>query len=370
MFAVAEDLRVGRVADLAVHGDHAGFGGADRAEGFAVGTTCGHELAWGPGRQADVASVRRGGLGGGGRTLRRDEERAQAAELGDRSVRVGERFAVEPVAVLDRGDAFAFDDAGEDHDGTPVGFVGLGVGVVDFEEVVAVDLDRAPPEGAGTGSVGGGVPAEHRLAALAQAVDVGDCDQVVEAGVCCAGECLPDRAFGELAVPGEDPDAVGKSVECFAGERDPYSDGEAEPERAGGDLDPRQSWGGVPLESAAHLAVAHELFVGDRARGAVERVEKRRRVAFGEDQVVVGWIIRSVEVVAEVVGEENGYEISGGHPGARMSRARGCGGAHGVDAELLRELTPEGKVVSVDMRGRSGHVPTLCARSMPGNGAG
>jgi hypothetical protein len=40
-----------------------------------------------------------------------------------------------------------------------------------------------------------------------------------------------------------------------------------------------------------------------------------------------------------------------------MVRAGGGRGAHGVDAELLRELTPDGRVVTVDVGLRSGSWP-------------
>ncbi len=46
------------------------------------------------------------------------------------------------------------------------------VGVVDLAQVVAVDLDGVPAERPGAGGVGVAVPAEHRLAALAQAVHI------------------------------------------------------------------------------------------------------------------------------------------------------------------------------------------------------
>ena len=140
---------------------------------------------------------------------------------------------------------------------------------------MAVDLDRAPAEGAGAGGVGGGVPAEHRLAALAEAVDVDDRDEVVQAGVRGARERLPHRALGELAVAGEHPDAVGQAVERLAGERDADADGQSEAERAGGDVDPWQARRRVALEPAVEPAVAEQLLVGDRAGGAVERVEQR-----------------------------------------------------------------------------------------------
>lgn len=56
----------------------------------------------------------------------------------------------------------------------------------------------------------GGVPAEHRLAALTEAVDVDDRDQVVQRLVACVVKRLPDRPIRHLAVPTQHPDPVGE----------------------------------------------------------------------------------------------------------------------------------------------------------------
>ena len=80
-------------------------------------------------------------LGGGDRALRCDNQRGATAELRDRGRGVGERLAVEAVAVLDRPDSLAF-DTGEDRDRSPVGRERVRVGVVDCARVA----DRGAPE--------------------------------------------------------------------------------------------------------------------------------------------------------------------------------------------------------------------------------
>ena len=62
----------------------------------------------------------------------------------------------------------------------PVVDLGLAVGGVDCLDVVAVDLDRVPAERLEPARVRGEVPAVHRLAALAEPVDVDDRGEVVE----------------------------------------------------------------------------------------------------------------------------------------------------------------------------------------------
>ena len=115
------------------------------------------------------------------RNARAHGQVAQAAELADRRLGIGERLAVEAVAVLDRAHALALDRARDDRDRLPVAGQRLLVGAVDLVEVVAVDLDRPPAERLRPPHIRGGVPAEHRLAALAEPVHVDDRDQVVEA---------------------------------------------------------------------------------------------------------------------------------------------------------------------------------------------
>jgi hypothetical protein len=59
----------------------------------------------------------------------------------------------------------------------------------------------------------------------------------------------------------------------------------------------------MAFQAAAERPVRHELGVADGARGLQHRVQQRRRVSFGEDQVVVARVIGRVEVVAKVLRE-------------------------------------------------------------------
>ena len=239
--------------------------------------------------------------------------------------------------VLDRLDAGALLGAGEDHR-RRVGGQGLLVGFLDRGEVVAVDLVDVPAAGAGAGRQRGGVPLVHRRAALAEAVDVDDRDQVVEAGLAGVLEGLPHRALGELGVPAEHPDPEVGRFEALAGEGDPDRDRQALAERAGGDVDPGDLRRRVALHAGAVLAEAQQLLVVDRAGGLVERVEQRRGVALGEDEVVVGRVVRRVEVVAQVAREEHRHQVGGRHRGGRVARARRVAGADRVDAQLPSQL--------------------------------
>jgi hypothetical protein len=130
--------------------------------------------------------------------MRRDDQVRPAAELVDRRGRIGERLAVEAVAVLDGLDAAALVGAGNDGDGTGLVARRLAIGAVDLRDVVAVDLDRDPAERPGAGGIRGGVPAEHGLAALAEPVHVDDQHEVVQPRGGRPGQRLPHRALGHL----------------------------------------------------------------------------------------------------------------------------------------------------------------------------
>ena len=169
-----------------------------------------------------------------------EPEIADAAELRDRALRVVERLAVPALVVLDRGHALALQRSREDRRRLAGLRLGLRVRAVDLLDVVAVDLDRVPAERAGPLGEDGRVPADHRLAALAEPVDVDDRGEVVERVVRGVLERLPDRALGHLAVAAEHPHAVGQPVEVLAGDRHPDADRQPLAERAGGDVHPRE----------------------------------------------------------------------------------------------------------------------------------
>ena len=163
------------------------------------------------------------------------------AQLGDRRVRVVERLAVEPVLVLDGGDALPLQRPG-DHDRRLARRRDrVREGRVDRVEVVPVDLERVPAERLGARDVRVEIPADHRLAALAEAVHVDDRREVVELEVRGVLERLPHRALGHLAVAAEHPHAVRDAVEVLAGERHADADRQALAERAGRDVDPRDA---------------------------------------------------------------------------------------------------------------------------------
>ena len=170
-----------------------------------------------------------------------DHDVADAAELLDRRFGIVERLSVPALLVLDGLHALALDRLGDDHRRLPLGRDRLCVRRVDRLDVVPVDLDRVPAEGLGPLRVGVEIPAVHRLAALAEPVDVDDRRQVVELLVGGVLEGLPHRALGHLAVAAQHPDPVRKLVEPLAGERDADREGKALAERAGRDVDPRDA---------------------------------------------------------------------------------------------------------------------------------
>ena len=177
---------------------------------------------------------------------------------------------------------------------------------VDRVEVVAVELDRVPAERLRSRDVRVEIPADHRLAALAEPVDVDDRREVVELEVRGVLERLPHRALGHLAVAAEHPHAARQALEVLRRKRHADADREALTERAGCDVDPRDGGCRVALEHAAERPVLEDVLVGDDPCGAVDRVQESRRVTLREDEAVVRGALRLGEVVAEVAVDEDG----------------------------------------------------------------
>src|ERR671922_182014 len=172
--------------------------GPERGERVAVGLPRRHLVAEVVARELERAGLELLPRLARVRLLHLDPDVPVAAELLDDLVGVLERLAVPAVLVLDLLRALALDRARHDHDGLAGDLERLGVRAVDHLDVVAVDLDRVAAECARPVRVRVEVPAVHRLAALAEPVDVEDPDEVVELVVGRVLERLPLRALGDL----------------------------------------------------------------------------------------------------------------------------------------------------------------------------
>jgi len=183
--------------------------------------------------------------------------------------------------------------------------------VVDLGEVVSVDDDRVDAERADARRVRAHVPLELGGPALAEPIHVDDGGEIRETFVTGVVERFPDRALGRLAVSDEDPHVIRRLEHPLSGEGDADADRQALSERAGRDVHPREDGRGMPLQAASELAEGHELIVVDRAGRLEHRVDKGRRVAFREDEVIVRGVVGLAKVVAQMPGEEDRDEVGG-----------------------------------------------------------
>src|SRR5262249_6700934 len=88
-----------------------------------------------------------------------------------------------------------------------------------------------------------------------------------------------------------------------------------------------------------------QLLVGDDAGRLVHGVEQRTGVALAEDEAIVVRSARVGPVEAEVLDEEDGHEVGGGHAGRGVSAAGGRGAANAIDAELGGQLLPSAELL-------------------------
>jgi hypothetical protein len=333
----------GRVAHFPVHRHHVAAG-ADRGQRVAVGLAGSDLVADGVHRQLHlgVVFVRPGDRG---RTWLRaaQEEAAFPAKLDDRALGHlrRERLAVPALPVLDLGETAALDGAGQDDRRLLAAAVARAFhGPVDLGQVMAVDGQDAGAERGQPPAVGVQIPGQVGRAALAEPVDIHHGDEVGQLVMRGLVEGFPDRALGHLAVAAQHPDPERGFVEVLAGQRDPDGVGQALPERAGGYVHPGQHGGRMSLQPGPEPAVpGHELLVRDDAHRLVDRVQQGRRVALGEDQVVVLRVGRLVPVVPEMPADEHGQQVRGRHAGGRVARPGGRTGPDGVNPQLLGELT-------------------------------
>jgi hypothetical protein len=83
-----------------------------------------------------------------------------------------------------------------------------------------------------------------------------------------------------------------------------------------------------------------------------------------EDQVVVIGIRRIIPVIPQVPGHEHGQQVGRGHARGWVTRPSGRARAHGVDPQLLSQITGSAEVnVSLDRGWCSHHVSRFLERS-------
>ena len=163
----------------------------------------------------------------------------------------------------------------------------------------------------------------HRLAALAEPVDVDDRGQVVELVVGRRARTPPRSSPRPSRCRRTAPrrgTAAGRAACRRARPRPPI--GRPWPSEPVATSTHGSTGVGWPSSRLPELAEGEQLLVGDRAGRLEHRVQQRRRVALGEDQVVVARVVRLVEVVAQVLGEQHGHQVGRGHRRGRVAGLR------------------------------------------------
>lgn len=97
----------------------------------------------------------------------------------------------------------------------------------------------------------------------------------------------------------------------------------------------------MPFEPAAEPTVGQQLLVGDPAGGFEQRVVQRRRMALGEHQMVVAWVVRVPQVHREVPVEQHGHQVGGRHRRGRVPGPGGRAGPDRVHPKLLGQFMTE-----------------------------
>ena len=143
--------------------------------------------------------------------------------------------------------------------GFPVVATRLAERLVDRVDVVPVDLDRVPAERLGARDVDVEIPADHRLAALAEPVHVDDRREVVELEVRACSNASHIEPSAISLSPQQHPHAVREVLEVLAASAMPTPIGSPWPSEPVATSTHGMRGVGMALEHAAELAVASRM---------------------------------------------------------------------------------------------------------------
>ena len=236
------------------------------------------------------------------------------------------------VAALDQRHTLALEGPREDDGRAAVRVPRFGQRIQQLAEIVSVDHDGVPAEGAPAPRVRVHVVAPLGRPALAEAVDVGDDAQVVEVEIRPGLRRFPHRSLRRLAVAQQYVGAViGSKAARIQGNPDCCAD--PLPKGPGRDVDERQPGRGVTFEVALQSSQRQQLAAVDEAGLGPGCVQQRRRVALRQHEPVVVVVLRVARIEPHLPEEQSGDDIRR-RAAARRVAAAGLGrGAHGLDTE-------------------------------------
>ena len=202
---------------------------------------------------------------------------------------------------------------------------------------MAVDDDRVPAEGLPSAGELVHVVFPHRVAALAERVDVGDGADAVQPVEHGGIGRLPDRPLGALAVAHQD---VGARVRSDATRIERDADGRAQAlaERAGRHVDKRQPRRRMALEGRADGSELEQLVATEGAGLGPRRIEQRRGVPLRQHEAIGVRGAGVLRIEPELAEEQRRDDFGGGHARGRMATAGLGGGSDRVDAKAMGDV--------------------------------
>ena len=237
------------------------------------------------------------------------------------------------VLVLGERHALALERPGQDHRRLALDRPRFLVGGEQLVDVVPVDRDGVPAEGAPAGRELLEVVPELRRPALSEAVDVGDRADRVELEELAHLGGFPHRAFRRFTVAHHHVGA-GRRSDAAGVERDADGGGEALAERAGRQVDEVEARRRVPFQVGRVLAQLHDLAAREEAGFGPGGVEDRGGVALRQHEAVVLVALRVLRIEAHLAEEKRRHDLRGGTARGGVAAASLARRLHRVDAEL------------------------------------
>ena len=261
-------------------------------------------------------------------------------EFGKRAIQfiaLLERAAVPPVLAFHKGHALAFDGPRENHRRAALGAPGFLERIENRIQIVAVNDEGVPAEGAPAACKLVHVVLPHRRTALAERVDVGDAAQVVETvhGRHIGG--FPDRTLSRFAVAHQHVGAIVR-LDSACVERRADCGADALTERAGRDVDKRQARRRMALEIRAKGPQLEQIGAVERARFRPRGVEDGRRVPLRHDEAIALGVVRVARIEAHLGKEGRRDEIGRRAATGRMAAAGLGGRSQRIDPQPRRDV--------------------------------
>ena len=234
-----------------------------------------------------------------------------------------------------KADAVPLVGSGDNREGTAA----RGASVIERahyrRQIVAIDDLGGPALGLEFAAVNFHIVLVHGWLALAESIDIGEHNEIVQAVMPREGRRFPDVSFGQFAVARQHVNAGGGFSDART-DRQAGAHGESLPQGTGGRVHAGNARRGMALEFARKLPQRHEPRNREDALFRQRRVENRRGMALRQHKSVAGERRGIRRIHLHRIKKCGRHKLCGGKARGRVARPCRSGHTHGVNAKQAR----------------------------------